>query len=98
MQLKPNAMPEFNKTMETKVLPLLRKQPGFKDEMVFMIPGGNEIFAVSTWEKKEHVDAYTRDTYPMITKSLETFLEGAPVVKTLEVTTSTFYKIGLGVN
>ena len=98
MRLKPNATPEFTKTLETKVLPLLRKQPGFKDEITCLIPGGNEVLALTMWEKKEHVDNYARDIYPQVTKSLETIVDGAFQVKTFEVASSTFHKIGAGLN
>ena len=33
LHLKANAAPEFARTLETDVLPLLRKQNGFKDEI-----------------------------------------------------------------
>ena len=96
LKLKPNAMPEFQRALETNVLPLLRKQPGFKDELTFMVPGGNELFAISLWEKKELMDIYVKETYPQVNKVLEKMMEGAPEVKTFEVATSTFHKIGVG--
>ena len=95
MKLKPNMAPEFKTTLEKKILPMLRKHEGFKDEITGVMPNGNEVFAVSLWEKKEHMDTYIRDTYPQVTKALEPLFEAAPEVKTFDVTSATFYRIGV---
>jgi hypothetical protein len=42
MQLKPNSVAEFTQRTEKDILPLLRKQVGFKDENHIYRPGGNE--------------------------------------------------------
>ena len=39
MQLKPNTRAEFTQTIENEILPVLRKQHGFQDEIVFVAPG-----------------------------------------------------------
>ena len=35
VRLKPNTLSDFSKTLETNVLPILRKQKGFQDEITF---------------------------------------------------------------
>ena len=45
------------------------------------------------WDKKENADAYARDSYPEVMKSLNKFVEGTPKVQTYEVANSTFQKI-----
>ena len=47
LQLKPNASAAFVELFEKTVLPMLREQKGFKDEMLFVLPGGPEVVAVS---------------------------------------------------
>jgi len=42
MKLKANSAPEFTRTLEKEILPLLRKQKGFKDEISFVAPERNE--------------------------------------------------------
>ncbi len=42
MQLKPNSVAEFTQRIEKDILPLLRKQKGFQDEITFNVPGGTE--------------------------------------------------------
>ena len=39
INLKPNTLTEFLKTMENEIIPLLRKQKGFQDEMTLSAPG-----------------------------------------------------------
>jgi hypothetical protein len=93
LHLKANTAPEFTRTLETDVLPVLRKQNGFKDEITFLSPERSEAVAISLWDRKENAEAYSRDTYPQVLKSLAKVVEGTPVVESYEVSNSTFHKI-----
>ena len=93
MHLKTNARNEFTSTIEKDILPLLRKQAGFKDELTFLAADGQEAVAISLWDRKESADAYSRDTYPQVLKGLAKVVEGTPQVHAFEVTNSTFHKI-----
>ena len=97
MQLKPNSNAEFTQRIEKDILPLLRKQKGFQDEITFVVPGGTEAFAISLWDKAENAEAYNRATYPEVTKILATVIDGNPQVETYEVSNSTFHKIAVAV-
>ena len=44
MHLKPNSVAEFTQRLEKDVLPLLRKQKGFQDEITLVGHGGTEAF------------------------------------------------------
>jgi hypothetical protein len=93
LQLKPNSIAEFTQTIENHIIPLLRKQQGFQDEIAFVVPGGTEAVSVSLWDRKEHADAYHRSTYPAVLKALAKVVEGAPQVHTYEVSNSTFHNL-----
>lgn len=93
MHLKPNAADEFTRTLEMDIVPLLRKQNGFADELTFIDSNGTEVVAISLWDNKENADAYDRDGYPEVLRGLATVVEGTPVVRTYEVSNSTFHKI-----
>ena len=93
LRLKANTGAAFTKQVENDVLPLLRKQNGFKDEITFVAPNGSEALAISLWEKRENAEAYGRDTYPAVLTSLSMVVEGTPKVETYEVSNSTFHKI-----
>jgi hypothetical protein len=70
IRLKPNSIAEFNGILENEVLPLLRKQKGFRDELALVAPNGSEVVAISLWDQKENADAYGREAYPEVLKTL----------------------------
>src|SRR5580692_6561596 len=43
IHLKSNTLPDYTRTFEKDILPLLRKQNGFKDEIAFAGPGGVDV-------------------------------------------------------
>ena len=93
MELKPNATQEFANVIDNKVLPLLRKQKGFRDEITFVAPDRSEAIAISFWDTKEESEAYNVTGYPEVLKTLSGIVEGTPRVGTAEVVTSTFQKL-----
>jgi len=93
MQLKPNGGAEFTRMVEKEVIPILRKQPGFQDEITFLPSDGKEAVAISLWEQKENADAYQRGAYPDVLKAVANVIEGTPQVHTSEVSNSTWHKI-----
>jgi hypothetical protein len=80
------------KTIENEIVPLLRKQKGFQDEMTLSIPGGIEVAAVSFWDRKEDALGYHTSGYPEVLKILDKFLVRTPHVRTFEVVGSTLQK------
>ena len=94
MQLKPNSVAAFTSVIEKEVIPLLRQQQGFKDEITFLpADGGKEAVAISLWEKKENAEAYGRGTYPAVLKAMVNVVEGTPQVQSSEVSNSTWHKV-----
>lgn len=93
MRLKPNGTAEFTQTIERKILPILRKQRGFRDEITFVQPGGMEAVGISLWDQKEHAEAYNSGSYPEVVRELAKVLEGTPRVQTFEVANSTIHNI-----
>ena len=97
MHLKPNSVPELTQRLEKEIIPLLRKQNGFQDEITFVGPGRTQAFGISLWDKAENAEAYNRGTYPEVTKLLARVVDGTPQVETYEVANSTFHKIAAAV-
>jgi heme-degrading monooxygenase HmoA len=96
MKLRKNAQDEFAKTFENEIVPMLRKQDGFRDELSFLAPERSEVTGISLWNKRESAENYDRTTYPEVLKSLSAVIEGTPEVRTFEVSSSTFHKIVAG--
>ena len=93
LHLKANKGAEFTRTFENDILPMLRKQSGFKDEITFLGADGKDAVAISLWDRKESAEQYGRDTYPQVLKGLARVVEGTPEVHAYEVANSTFHKI-----
>lgn len=93
IKLKADGAAEFTRTLEKEIIPLLRKQKGFQDEMSFVAPERNEAVAISFWDKKDNAEAYNRETYPEVLRALSKVVEGTPRVETFEVVNSTSHKI-----
>ena len=94
LHLKADKANEFTRTLESDVLPLLRRQAGFKDEITFVATERDEAVAISLWDKKESAEAYSRETYPAVLQKLQQVVEGTPQVESFEVSNSTFHNIG----
>lgn len=92
VQLKPNSLAEFNRTMEKDILPLLQRQKGFQDEISLVSSNGAEAIGISLWDQRQDADNYNRTTYPEVQKHLAKVVEGTPKVQTYEVGASTFHK------
>jgi hypothetical protein len=90
INLKPNTIADFTKSMDGEILSMLRKQKGFKGEVTLCVPGGREVVATSFWEHKENAETYNTSAYPEVAKLLSKFIEGTPHVKNLEVISSTY--------
>jgi hypothetical protein len=93
MQLKPESSREFANLIETEVIPLLRKQNGFQDEITFVRPRGNVAIGITLWENQENADAYERSVHPAVLKTLANVVDGTPRGRSFEVSNSTFHKI-----
>src|SRR5208282_6124356 len=92
LRLKPNTLAEFTRTLENEVIPMLRKQKGFQDEITFCNLGGMDVIAISLWDTKEHAEAYNAAGYPEVLKILNKVLDGSPRVRVSDVISSTLHK------
>ena len=93
--LNSNMLADYTRTFDKDILPLLRKQNGFKDEITFSGPGGADVNAISLWADKASADVYNTNSYPEVLKTMARFIEGTPTVNTSEVVNSTFHKIAV---
>ncbi len=89
--LKSNMLSDYTRTFEKDIVPILRKQNGFKDEITFSGPGGVNVTAISLWENKASAETYNTNAYPEVLKTMQRFIDGTPKVQTSEVVNSTFH-------
>jgi len=91
-QLKPGRAAEFTQILASDIIPTLRKQKGFQDEITMVAPGGADAVGISMWDRQESAETYARDAYAGVLKTLEQVVEGTPRVETYQVTNSTFHE------
>jgi heme-degrading monooxygenase HmoA len=92
LRLKPNTLSEFTRIFDKEVLPMLQKQSGFRDEILFAVPGGLDVVAISLWDTKDYAEAYNSAGYPEVLKILDKVLDGTPKVQVSDVISSTIHK------
>jgi heme-degrading monooxygenase HmoA len=89
ISLKPNSLAEFTQKLENEVIPVLRKQEGFRDEVILLSDDNIHVHAISIWDSREAAEAYDKGAYPQLLKSLETLVAGSPKVRVSTVLQST---------
>ena len=93
IHLKSNMLSDYTRTFEKDVLPLLRKQKGFTDEITLSNATSLDVIALSLWATKADAEAYNNNAYPEVLKTFATMIDGMPKVQTFEAVTSTFHKV-----
>ena len=88
---------ELANTVNEKVVPILKKQHGFVDEMVLISNAEpNRMLGISFWNSKADADEYHREQFPKIHDSVRHLLEGEPVVRTFNMVPYSGQKIAAG--
>jgi heme-degrading monooxygenase HmoA len=86
-QIKPGREKEFNTVFENEVVPTLKKQPGFEQELTLVNKEGS--LGISIWQDRKSAETYQTATYPGILAKLNHLIEGTPQVNMYDVTTTT---------
>jgi hypothetical protein len=95
VHLKFNTLSEYRHIFDSQILPLLRKQTGFRDEITLASPSGVDVTAISLWDNKGDAEAYNTNTYPEVVKIFSKLIDGTPRVQTCEVINSTLHKMNV---
>ena len=91
--VNPGKFDVATRRFEEKVIPLLKKQRGFRDEISFIDTAKEESVAISFWDTEADMRLYEKDVYPNLMRSLTDTFDGTPEVRHFEVANSTWYKI-----
>jgi hypothetical protein len=97
IRLKSESAGQFIQKMEDEIIPLLRKQKGFLDELSLISQNGKEIYCYSFWECSEDAERYDRTAFMEVTNLLTGFMDGVVRVHTYMVANSTFHKLAAAV-
>lgn len=90
MKLKTTGDPGYARSINNEAIPALEKFAGFVGEVAMVSSDGKEAIGISLWDTEENAEAYNRDGYPSVLKTLDKHIKGEPALQTYEVTNSTF--------
>jgi heme-degrading monooxygenase HmoA len=91
--LKPGQGDDYARAIEQKVIPILQKFSGFRDEIAMVSADGKEGIGISFWERQEDAEAYDRAAYADVRKALEPFFVGIPELHKYRIATSTVHAV-----
>ena len=73
---------QFHNIFRNDVLPILKKQDGFKDELLLV--QDQHVLAISIWNNLDSARKYESATYPQLDKTLRPIMFGKPTVDTYQ--------------
>ena len=95
--LKPDKKAEFDTAWRNEILPALKKQVGFVDEMLlFETENPNRGVGLSFWKRQEDAERYHRDVFPQLVNSLRHLIDTAPTVRSFTVEAAETFRIPAG--
>ena len=97
MHLKADRAGDFIKKVENEVIPLLRLQHGFLDEVTLISQSGKEAYAYSFWENSADAEKYDKNVFAQVTNLLAGVIDGTLRIHTYVVANSTFHKMAAAV-
>ncbi|HVP53834.1 MAG TPA: antibiotic biosynthesis monooxygenase [Candidatus Eisenbacteria bacterium] len=89
VQLKEGKGKEFIQAFESQILPVLRQQAGFQDELALL--DNNRALLISFWDDRKHADMYHNTVYPKLVEKLNPMFQTPPKVDIYEVATTTLH-------
>ena len=87
-EIKPGKAEEFKSKFDGEVVPMLKKQDGFRGELS-LVNAQNHAIGISMWDSEKSAETYRTDTYPKVLDLLKGLIVGTPRVATFTVATST---------
>jgi heme-degrading monooxygenase HmoA len=87
----------LKETIQNKLMPSLRVQPGFVDEIILESDvEPNRVLALSFWKTREQAERYGQERYPAVKEVLLVSLETDPLVRTFNVASSRLHNMTAG--
>jgi quinol monooxygenase YgiN len=91
--LKPGKKEEFLKAWSSQVLPLLKQQSGFVDEVLLFESGTNAGAGLSFWKSQKDAERYHREVFHQATAHVQPFLQGEPTIHSYDVAASETFHV-----
>jgi heme-degrading monooxygenase HmoA len=92
-RLKPGKKEEFLKAFNSQILPLLKKQNGFVDEILLFEDATNTGIGLSFWKSRKDAEQYQHNVFEKAKSHVEHLLEGKVTIRSCEVESSETFHI-----
>jgi heme-degrading monooxygenase HmoA len=92
-KLKPGRREDFLKVFNSLVLPLLKKQPGFVDEILLFEDGNDAGIGLSIWESRDDAERYLHNVFQKAKSNMEHLIDGEVAVRSFEIEASEVFQI-----
>ena len=73
---------QFHTIFRNDVLPILKKQDGFRNELLLV--QDQHVLAISVWSNLDSARKYESATYPQLDKALRPVMFGKPTIETYQ--------------
>ena len=93
MRLRKGAAPDLARIIERVVIPLMKQQKGFRDEITQVASDRLEVVSTSFWDTAEDAEEFNLKAYPDVLASLSGVVEKNPKAVTFEVASSTLHDV-----
>ncbi len=95
---KPGKKTEFVTSWKNEILPNLKEQPGFVDEILLFETKQPDLgVGLSFWKTKEEAERYHREVFPKVAAGLGYLMTGPPTVRSFNVEAAeTFFRVSAG--
>ncbi len=95
--LKLNSRNEFLTYFTQTIVPTLKKNSGFVDEiLLFSDTNPDQATGISLWQTKEDAQRYLRTDFPVVISKIEHLIAARPSVRTYNVEVSGTFRIAHG--
>ena len=86
--IKPGQSQTFTNVMEKEILPMMKKQDGFRGQLALV--NEDRAVGISCWDSEQHAETYRTNVYPKVLESLKTVIDGTPSVENFVLASNTF--------
>lgn len=93
LKLKQKSPTELNRIIESKIVPLLREQKGFRDEVSCVAIERAKALLMTFWDTRENAEDYNRSKHSDIVRLLSNAADEDSRVETFQVTNTTLHKM-----
>jgi hypothetical protein len=96
-EIKAGKKNEFVNAWRSQILPLLKKQSGFVDEiLLFESAPSHAGVGLSFWKTQHEAEHYRKEVFPKGKDSVQHLINGAPSIRGFEVEAAETFKIASG--